>query len=275
MVTLTAFADEISADFNVQLDTLQEEGIRHIEFRGAWDTGVLKLSDEELDRVQVMMEERGFKLSSIGSPIGKIKITDDFEPHLKDFERALALAKRFNVPYIRIFSFFIPEGKDPADYRDEVMRRMTELVRRAEEAGITLLHENEKEIYGDTAERCLDLFQTCASPRFRCAFDPANFVQCGVQPFTEAYPLLKPYIEYLHIKDALFKDNSVVPAGEGDGQVKEVLQAMKERDYDGFLSLEPHLAQAGTYSGFSGPDLFQVASKALKKLLVELDETWD
>jgi 3-dehydroshikimate dehydratase len=116
--------------------------------------------------------------------------------------------------------------------------------------------------------------ETCQSPRLRCAFDPANFVQCGVKPYTEAFPLLEPYIEYVHIKDAKLKDHRVVPSGEGDGQVMDVLKAIKNKGYDGFLSLEPHLAEAGTYSGFSGPDLFQIASKALKKLLAEINEEW-
>jgi 3-dehydroshikimate dehydratase len=274
MMILTAFGDEISSDFDVQLDTLELEDIKHIEFRGAWNKGVLQLTDMELASIEQKMEQRGFRLSSIGSPIGKIKITDDFDSHLRDFDRALAIAKRFNVPYIRIFSFFLPEGEDASLYRDEVMRRMTELLNRAEKSGITLLHENEKHIYGDNAERCLDLLETCQSPRFRCAFDPANFVQCGVKPYTDAFPLLEPYIEYVHIKDAKLKDHRVVPSGEGDGQVMDVLKAIKNKGYDGFLSLEPHLAEAGTYSGFSGPDLFQVASKALKKLLAEINEEW-
>jgi 3-dehydroshikimate dehydratase len=274
MMILTAFGDEISSNFDVQLDTLELEDIKHIEFRGAWNKGVLQLTDMELASIEQKMEQRGFHLSSIGSPIGKIKITDDFDSHLKDFDRALAIAKRFNDPYIRIFSFFLPEGEDASLYRDEVMRRMTALLNRAEKSGITLLHENEKHIYGDNAERCLDLLETCQSPRFRCAFDPANFVQCGVKPYTEAFPLLEPYIEYVHIKDAKLKDHRVVPSGEGDGQVMDVLKAIKNKGYDGFLSLEPHLAEAGTYSGFSGPDLFQIASKALKKLLAEINEEW-
>ncbi|WP_188696122.1 sugar phosphate isomerase/epimerase family protein [Pullulanibacillus camelliae] len=274
MVTLTAFADEISADFDLQLDTLEQEGIKHIEFRGAWDKGVLQLDDEALDHIEQKMAERGFKISSIGSPIGKIKITDDFKAHLSDFERAIAVAKKFKAPFIRIFSFFIPEGEQPEAYRDEVMQRMQVLVTRAEEAGITLLHENEKHIYGDTAERCLELLETCHSSRFRCAFDPANFVQCGVKPFAEAFPLLSPYIDYLHIKDARFADQSVTPAGEGDGDVKAVLQAMKDKGYSGFQSLEPHLAQAGPYSGFTGPKLFKVAADALKKLLKDIGEDW-
>jgi 3-dehydroshikimate dehydratase len=274
MMILTAFADEISPDFDVQLDTLDLENIKHIEFRGAWNKGVLQLTDKELDLIEQKMEQRGFHISSIGSPIGKIRITDDFEPHLKDFDRAISIAKRFNVPYIRIFSFFLPEGEDPAIYRDEVMRRMTELLKRAEESEITLLHENEKHIYGDNAERCLDLFENFHSPRLRCAFDPANFVQCGIKPYTDAFPLLEPYIEYIHIKDALASDHSVVPSGDGDGQVTEILKAVKSQGYEGFLSLEPHLVEAGTFSGFSGPDLFQVASKALKNVLADINEEW-
>lgn len=275
MVTLTGFADEISSDLDTQLDTLHSEGIRHIEFRGVWNKGVLQLSDEDLERVKEKLENRGFRLSCIGSPIGKIAITDDFHQHLDDFDRIIDIAHRFGVRYIRIFSFFIPDGDDPAVHRNEVMRRMGELVNRAEKADVILLHENEKEIYGDTGERCRDIFETCPSPNLRCAFDSANFVQCGVTPFDEAFLLLEPYVEYVHIKDALFKDGRVVPAGEGDGQVKEVLQAMQKKNYHGYLSLEPHLSVAGTFSGFSGPDLFVTASRALKKLLSEIEEEWD
>lgn len=275
MVTLSAFADEISPDLHEQLSVLDSEGIKHIEFRGAWGKGVLDLTDSEWDEIETDLKSGGFQLSSIGSPIGKINITDDFEPHLAKYERAIELARRFHVPFIRIFSFFIPEGEDPANYRDEVILRMNILVERAEDSEVVLLHENEKEIYGDTAERCLDLFKACPSKYFRCAFDPANFVQCGVKPYDEAYPMLEKYIDYVHIKDALFENGKVVPAGEGEGMIKEVLQTMKKKDYDGFLSLEPHLAAAGKYSGFSGPKLFQTASNALKKVLGDLEMARD
>jgi sugar phosphate isomerase/epimerase len=273
MVTLTGFADEISPVLNIQLDVLESEGIRYIEFRGVWGKNVLELSDNELLSVKEEMNRRGFRLSSVGSPIGKISINDDFEQHLVDFERALYVAKMFEVPYIRIFSFFIPEGHDPVAYRGEVMRRIKELVKKAEDAGVILLHENEKDIYGDTAERCLDILETCQSSNLRCAFDPANFVQCGVKPYIEAFPLLEKYIEYMHIKDALFDEGKVVPAGKGDGEVLDVLKALKQKGYTGFMSLEPHLTRA--FSGFSGPDRFRVASSALKNLLTEIDEKWN
>lgn len=275
MVTLSAFADEISSDLTEQMDVLESVGIKHIEFRGVWHKNVLDLTDAELTQVRDALKARGFKLSAIGSPIGKISITDDFEQHLARFERAIHAAHFFDTKYIRIFSFFIPKGENPADYRDEVISRMQELVLRASAAGVTLLHENEKDIYGDITERCLDILETCASSNLRCAFDPANFVQCGVKPFTQAFAPLEPYCEYIHIKDALFAGNKVVPVGKGDGEVKAVLSAMFAKGYDGFLSIEPHLASAGTYAGFSGPDLFRVAANALKDMLNELGQSWE
>ncbi|GIP31458.1 sugar phosphate isomerase/epimerase [Paenibacillus sp. J2TS4] len=275
MITLTGFADEISAEFKEQLDCLESEGIRYLEFRGVWNKNVLDLTDEEIAQVKEMLEERGIKISAIGSPIGKIKITDPFEPHVEKFHRALQLAKYFDTRYIRIFSFFMPENEKPEVYRDEVMRRMKELVRLAEEADIILLHENEKEIYGDNTERCLDILTTCRSSHLRAAFDPANFVQCGVKPFDDAYFPLKPHIEYVHIKDALFADGSVTVAGQGDGQVPQVLADLQASNYAGFMSLEPHLQAAGTFQGFSGPALFKEATSGLKKLLSDLNWEWN
>ncbi|MCZ8513213.1 sugar phosphate isomerase/epimerase [Paenibacillus filicis] len=274
MITLTAFADEISPDLEVQMDVLASEGISHIEFRGVWGKNVLKLTDEEIAQVKERLDSRGFNISSIGSPIGKIKITDAFEPHLEDFKRAIALAHYFDAPFIRIFSFFMPEGENPAVYREEVLSRMKQLVSLAEQEGVVLLHENEKDIYGDTGERCLDILQACDSPHLRAAFDPANFVQCGVRPMEEAFPLVEPYIAYYHIKDALSETRKVVPAEEGDGQLRELTGMWKEPKYEGFLSLEPHLSAVGAIQGFSGPDLFKAAAQALKKLLTEADIEW-
>lgn len=275
MVTLTGFADEISSDLKVQLDVLEAEGLHYLEFRGVWEKNVLELNEHELNRVKTEIGKRSISVSSIGSPIGKVSITDDFEFHLVDFEQAIQAAKFFDTRYIRIFSFFIPKGDDPSIYREEVLRRMNVLVKRAEAADIVLLHENEKDIYGDTAERCLDILESCHSTHLRAVFDPANFVQCGVQPFSHAYPLLKDYVEYIHIKDALFEGGKVVPAGQGDGEVGAVLTVLKNRGYNGFMSLEPHLAAAGTFSGFSGPDLFKVATRALKSLLDGLGESYN
>lgn len=274
MLKLSAFADEISPDLDEQLDVLESEGIRHIEFRGVWNKNVLKLNDEELKRMRETLNNRGFSISCIGSPIGKIQITDDFETHLQDFERAIFCANYFNTPFIRIFSFFIPPEEETSKFHDEVMRRMQTLVTRAETAGITLLHENEKGIYGENPERCLEIHTECASQSLRCAFDPANFVQSGIRPFSEAFPLLSPYVSYIHIKDAKWVTGKEVPAGLGDGQIHSLLSHLKCQKYEGFLSIEPHLSQSGRFKGYSGPDLFREAAQALKGLLKELEIEW-
>ncbi len=274
MWTLTGFADEISPDLDEQLATLAQESIRYLELRGVWGTNILKLTDDELGRVQSTLGQAGVKVSSIGSPIGKIKITDDFAPHLDDFRRAIDAARTLDAPFIRIFSFFIPHGEDPANYRREVLERLGRLVREAEGSGVTLVHENEKEIYGDVPSRCLDILKELDSPVLRAAWDPANFVQCGVRPHTEGYEALRPYIAYVHIKDALLDTGKVVPPGQGDGQLRETLAALRDSGFDGFFSLEPHLQAAGTYSGFSGPDLFRTAAQALKGLLQEQGIAW-
>ena len=274
MWTLSGFADEIDADLKTQCSTLNDLGITHVEFRSAWDTNVLDLTDEQVEEAAAVLAAHGLSVSSIGSPIGKIPIGDDFAPHLDRFRRALQVARMLEAPYIRIFSFFIPAGADPAHYRDEVLDRMSRLVRAAEGADVTLLHENEKEIYGDTPARCLDILTQINSPLLRAAWDPANFVQCGVRPHTEGYDSLRPFIAYVHIKDALSASGQVVPAGQGDGEVRETIAALRASGFDGFFSLEPHLAAAGTFSGFSGPELFRVAVKALKDLLRERDIEW-
>lgn len=265
---LTGFADEISDDPLEQLEVLRSEGIRYLELRGMWGINILKLAPRQTEHIKELLDAHGVLVSSIGSPIGKIDITDPFEPHMEEFHRAVALAKQMNAPYIRIFSFRIPQGDDPAMYREEVIRRMEALCGVAEKERIVLLHENEKHIYGDTGERCLDIMRTCNSPYLRCAFDPAIFVQCGVRPMSEAYPLLEPYVEYIHIKDARMGSGQVVPAGEGDGELHRLITALRDRSYSGFLSLEPHLLPQGPWAGYSKPQLFTIASLALQRLLV-------
>lgn len=269
MFVLSGFADEIADDLNVQLDVLQQLGIGHLELRGVWGKGVLALTDSEALAVRDALRAREMGVSAIGSPIGKIGIDDPFEPHLADFRRALALAELFECPYIRLFSFFVPEGAAD-DYRTPVMARMSALLEEAQGHPVVLLHENERHIYGDIPRRCRDLLETLASPQFRMTFDPANFVMCDVHPFSEGYELLKDYVDYVHIKDGLMAARQVVPAGQGEGEVRELLSALMARGYDGFLSLEPHLAQAGEFRGFSGPELFGVAANALREVMREL-----
>jgi 3-dehydroshikimate dehydratase len=176
---------------------------------------------------------------------------------------------------MRIFSFYPPASStgtenassaDPGGWREEVHKRLRSMTARVSEAGVILLHENEKDIYGDTIARCVDLLQDCNDPHFQAVLDPANFIQCGQTPYPDAYEALHPWLRYIHVKDAR-PDGSVVAAGEGAARWPELLQRLREDSYDGFFSLEPHLAAAGKYSGFSGSDLFHHASQALQQML--------
>lgn len=279
----SAFADEIDANLTTQMDVLDQHGIKHIEMRGVNGKNLTQYTLDEVKEIKKQLDARGFKISAIGSPVGKIKITDDFAPHLELFKHTIEIARILETKYIRMFSFFMPKGDDPAIYREEVARRWKEFVKAAEGSGLVLLHENEKDIYGDTAVRCLDLLKTLDSDMVKATFDPANFVQCDVATYPEAFELLKDYVVYMHIKDACFSDHKVVPAGYGDGKVPEILTVLYEAGYEGFLSLEPHL---GAFQGFAdlepespvnempegGPKKFAMAVEALKKIVVQIEK---
>ena len=267
MWTLSGFGDEISPDLQSQCQTLNGLGIEYIELRSAWDTNVLDLDDDQLDAAGRILAAHGIQTSSIGSPIGKVPIADNVEPLLARFARALHVAETLGAPYIRLFSFFMPAGDDPARHRDEVLRRMTALTAAARGHDVVLLHENEKEIYGDNPARCLDIVESVGSQQLRLIWDAANFVQCGVRPFTDGYALLRPYLEYVHVKDAVMATGEVVPAGEGDGELAQTLRAMRADGFDGFFSMEPHLAAAGAMGGFSGAGLFTQATRTFTRLL--------
>lgn len=268
-LSLSGFGDEISPDLDEQLTVLRTLGITHLELRSALGKNVLDLDDAEVERARRTLAERGMAVSAIASPIGKEVIECDFALHLQRFQRALELASAFNAAFIRIFSFFVPSGKAHA-HREEVLRRMAAMVERAERAGVVLLHENERSIYGETPERCRDLLDNIASPSLKAAFDPGNFVQVGVRPFDHAFPILAEHIAYVHIKDARLSDGAIVLPGAGDSQIPDLLGALYARGFRGFLSMEPHLAVAGPSSGFSGPEGFVQATTALRRLLVAI-----
>jgi sugar phosphate isomerase/epimerase len=267
MWTLSGFADEISPDFTEQCEVAAGLGLKHIEVRSAWDVNILDLSPDQLATMRKTLSAYGLKVSSIGSPIGKIFIDEDFGPHLDRMRHAAEVAHELDAPYIRIFSFFLRPGADPAAHRAEVIERMRALVRVAEEADLILLHENEKEIYGDIPARCLDLIRSVGSPYLKLAWDPANFVQVGVRPYTDGYAMLRPHVEYIQIKDAHLADGTVVPAGQGDGEVAATVRALRHDGFDGFFSLEPHLAAGHATGGFSGPELFRTAWRAFTEIL--------
>jgi sugar phosphate isomerase/epimerase len=267
MWTLSGFIDEISDDFSEQCKVAAGLGLHYVEVRSAWGINILDLDDAQLTTVRETLAEHGLKVSSIGSPIGKIFIDDDFPPHLERMRHAVEVAELLEATYIRLFSFFIPEGTDPDSRRDEVLSRMSALAEAAADSDVILVHENEKEIYGDIPRRCLDIVTSVDSPKLQLAWDPANFVQVGVRPFTEGYSMLRPYVGYVQIKDALLADGTVVVAGAGDGEVVETIRALRADGFDGFFSLEPHLGEYTAFGALSGSELFTKACKAFTDIL--------
>ncbi len=270
MFRLTGFGDEISVDLATQLEVMESVGIKHLELRGVKGKNILELNSQEVEKARQILKEKDFRISAIASPIGKIKISDDFSLNLERLNKAISLAHIFKTKYIRIFSYYLPEGESHLSYSKEVIRRIEEMTEISKKEKIILLLENEDDVYGNTPERCLEILESINSPYLRFIFDPANFIMAGVKPYREAFPKMIEYIEYLHIKDARFSDKEITPAGEGDGQIKGILRELKERNFDGFLSLEPHLAISGKMSGFSGTKLFEKAARALKEVLGEI-----
>ncbi len=267
MFRISSFADEISPDINVQIKVLKDLGIKYVELRSVWDRNVLDLTDGEAAEVKRVFDENGIAVSSIGSPLGKIDVDDDFEAHLEKLYRAIWAAKFFGTGYIRVFSFY-HKGKTFAESREKTMRRLEVMTGVAKRHGVILCHENEAAIYGEKGAENQELLEHMNDANFRAVLDPANYVLAGERAY-ECLMREHNFIEYLHIKDAHF-GGEICPAGRGDGQVMKVLDFLRYRD-GMFLTLEPHLSLAGSMRGFSGPELFKVAHDALTELLDELE----
>lgn len=239
-IILSGFSDEIAPELDLQLAALQEWDVTHLELRAADGINVSDFTPEKVREVKAKLEAAGISVSSIGSPLGKIGIQEDFAPHLDKLKRTLEIQKELGAPYVRMFSFYIPQDQNLADFREEVLDRLGRMVEEAKAWDSVLLHENEKDIYGDNASRCKELMDAFYGPHFQAVFDFANFVQVG-QETLPAYELLKPYVTYVHVKDAQWGTGTVVPASQGDGHVGEILADLIGGGWKGFLSLEPHL----------------------------------
>jgi len=280
-IKISGFADEIDDNFENQLKGLKENNIEYIEVRGVNGKNISILNRDELNEAKKLLDLYKIKVSAIGSPIGKIKITDDFDEHLKLFDNVMLAAEIFNTKYIRMFSFFIPEedqkNNNYAKYRDEVMRRIGVLAKLAKQRNLILCHENEGNIYGESPELCLDIMQYFKG-EVKLVFDPANFIVGGFVPYPHAYNLLAEHIEYIHVKDA--DETGILPAGYGKGGFKEILSDLiLNKKFEGFLSIEPHLSVFTGLKELSGednivvnkynskPEAFAAAAGALKKIL--------
>lgn len=241
------------------------------------EKNISSLSTDEVNELKAVMREYGIEASSIGSPVGKVKLSDGFDDHFGLFRRTVNTAKILGTRYIRIFSFYHDNTEWSEEERTEVLKRLARMIEYAVDNDVILLHENEKDIYGDTGERCMDLMSELYCDNFKAVFDPANFVQCGTDT-KKAYDMLRPYVEYMHIKDAVMGSGRVVPAGFGGGNLSYIVTDFIKNGSGGFLSLEPHL---GSFEGLadleldadmlslpkSGEGTFTIAFNALKKII--------
>ena len=281
---LSAFGDEIADPLEEQCQVLAGHGVGLVELRSAWGTNVGDFDAATLERARVVLRDNGIGVSAIGSPLGKVPAGEPPEEEAARLETCLTAAERLGTRLVRVFSYYVLGEYE--SMRDTVLRRLQAMAEQARRRDLILVLENESWIYGDLPERCLDVLRSVDSPALRFAFDPANFVQCGADPL-EAWPLLRPYVVHFHVKDAVPVDrtgldpypapvpqdrlmDSVRPAGEGAGRLPELLRALAGDHYQGILTLEPHLA--GRFPDADGPERFTVAVKALRKLLIEVQE---
>lgn len=242
-ICISGFADEISMQFSDQLRVVNELGMRYVCIRTVDGESIAEYTPQKAEeKLKPALLEAGIGVSSLGSPIGKVNIDDEaaFQKQLEQLESLCGVCRVLNCRYIRVFSFFMPKNESPEKQRAAVLKKMRQLTEIAQRHGVVLLHENEKEIFGDTAARCRELLDEIGSPCFMAAYDAANFVQCGENAL-EAYELLKDKIAYIHIKDAVSESSENVLCGTGEGQIPEVLRRAVADGYRGFLTLEPHL----------------------------------
>lgn len=281
---LSAFGDEISDELQEQLDTLRGLGIGYLELRGVWGKNVLHLSDEEVAAVGAACAERGIAVSAIGSPVGKSPITQPPAQEMANLERIFTIARALDTNLVRVFSFYPPAATEAQWSEDalveEAVTRLRAMTDAAERAGVQLVLENEHGIVGDTVARCQTLLDAVSSPHLAFAWDPANFVHVGeATSVSDGWDALGPRTRHVHIKDYRVADQKVLPAGEGDGQIEQLLGNLARVGYEGFLALEPHLTYAGRSTGFSGPEGMERAATALRGLMqrvgiAETKPTW-
>lgn len=236
-----AFADEASAQMDRQVAAMLRNGLQGLEIRGVDGVNVAEITATKAKEVRKLLDDNGLCTWSVGSPIGKIRLDEDFNTHMDTFRHILETSDILGAENIRMFSFYTQEH---TAVRNQVIDRLGRMLEVAKGAGIALCHENEKGIYGDTADHCLELLQ--ALPGLHAIFDPANFVQCGEDPL-RAWALLKDRVKYLHVKDAL-PDGSVVPAGKGEGNIPFIVKDYLARG-GREMTLEPHLA---VFDGLQG-----------------------
>ncbi len=267
MVTISAFADEIAPDLDLQMDVLESLDIHCIDVRSIDDLNVSRFSAAQARNYAGRLAGRGFSVPCIGSPVGKIRLDEDFAAHLDVLKRCIDVAQAMNSPCIRVFSFYPAPGRKIEDCRSQVFGQMQAMIEVAAAGRVVLLHENEKAIYGRNPSAVKDLLTTLGGEHFKGIFDPANFVEEGFAPYDQGWKAgLDKLTCRFHVKDVRRGQTPCVPAGEGDGQFEELFADLAAANFSGAMTLEPHMKVAGKAGGFSGAQLFEQAAVSLRRL---------
>ncbi len=244
---LSAFADEYKKELDGQISGLLDFGINNIEVRFIDGVNIANLTEDEVRGVAKKLSDNKIGVSAIGSPLGKINTGDDMDAEMQRAERVFAYADILGAKNIRMFSFYLSEEKSEEENRGIVLSALERMLTLARKYGVTLCHENEAKIYGESPARCRELLDYFGG-ELKCVFDMGNFVLDGYKPYPDAYMLLREYIEYFHIKDSL-SAGAIVPPGCGEAMISEIFKAHSEyAKKDFFVTLEPHLE---TFSGLN------------------------
>ncbi len=310
-VILSGFADEVAENKTLDqpFSTFAALGLSHFSIRfldaGCGIKNVLQLTDAEVVTVRNRMAEFGLRVSSIGSPIGKVKLLDVddgtsnryIEPisYLsQDVRRACELAQAFETRLIRGFSFYHPRDSKAETYVDQVVDRLGPIVEECDQRGLTFGLEVEANLVGHTGWLLAEIHRRVNHPALVLVFDGANLRIQGFSPeqIFEQYMAMKPALGWLHVKDyrgpdvtakSAFIDeealNQFVPVGLGESAYDRIFADLRDflpqmgarlaqRNIDGVcLELEPHLKKGGQFGGYSGADGFCVAMRHLCVLL--------
>lgn len=316
-VILTGLADEgpVSKRAEEQLTLTRALGLSHYSLRfvdmGGGIKNAMQLTDEEVERLNRLNAEFECAISSLASPIGKVKLLDiddgasnryvPFEQYLRhDVARAIELAQAFGTKLIRGFSFYPPKEDDPYEHVPRAAGQLRAIAEACAAADLYFGLEVEANLVGRNGELEAALYEAVGHPNLGLVFDAANMVCQGYdsEDLFRQYLAMKPGLLWLHIKDYLDPNLRVAPAGDrvrghvaedalkhfvpadrGDSDHRRIFNDLKAelpaldeklraRGIAGvFVDLEPHLKGGGQFGGFSGPDGYGVALRALCRVL--------
>jgi len=272
----TGIGDEASNSLDDQIQAHQELGWKHIELRNIDGVCVTDLCDRSFEQVVEKVMDAGLAVSGFASQLCNwarpISIHPDID--IAELRRAIPRMQRMGCQYLRIMSY--PNQDWPEEqWKEETLERLRKLADIAEDAGIKLAHENCSGWGGKSPETMLEMIEEVNSPSLTLIWDTGNPVRFGDDPW-DFYQQVKEHVEYIHIKDARREDDGSITytyPGEGEGAVREVLADLKERNFDGPVSIEPHLEAViheGS-SGGSGEEAYRTYVEYGKKLMELVD----